>query len=341
MDKLQADKRRIERVKYQMQNCMPEFARRFFRDNIGVMAASSMEGYANDLVAFFGYLDSIGKDSMSMTLFDLNHISSSLIEDFLDYSSTRIVKGEVKKRSGAAIARRYSVLSSFFEYYYRKGLITSNPVTKLSRPSENRKYYAVKNAPGIDITARLLEFVATGTLPGKHAAALQWQTRTRDTAILMLIIGAGLKPSEIIEINIDDIDLKKNSILVHGRTIRTVFISEPIAKAVSAYMSERLSVISFKGSDNAMFLSVKGTRLSVRSLQYMVQKYTTALLGNEAEKIYTAHDYVKSFRNNIFDNCPSRTGYSRITGTTEDYDFRLYKGYIEEYERYKARDFKV
>lgn len=88
-----------------------------------------------------------------------------------------------------------------------------------------------------------------------------------------------------------------------------------------------------------MFLSVKGTRLSVRSLQYMVQKYTTALLGNEAEKIYTAHDYVQSFRNNIFDNCPSRTGYSRITGTTEDYDFRLYKGYIEEYERYKARDF--
>ena len=330
----------IERVKDQMHDQMPKFAREFFRANIGVMTAGSLVGYARDMVAFFRYLDSIGMDSMSMTLFDLNHITCSLIENYREYSSTRIVKGEVKKRSGAALARRYSVLSSFFEYYYKEGLITTNPVARLTRPNENRKYYAVKKAPSNDITSKLLEYVATGTLPSKHAAALQWQTRTRDTAILMLIIGAGLKPSEILEINIEDVDLEKYSLLVHGRTVRTVYISEPIAEALSVYMSERLSKIPYRGNDTALFLSLKGKRLSIRSIQYMIEKYTTALLGNNTDRIYTSHDYVKAFRNNIFDNCPSRAGYSRISGTSEDYYFRLYKGYIEEYERYKAQAFK-
>ena len=277
MDKLQKDKVRIAKMKSLVRDQMPGFADRFFNANIGVKKPSTLEAYARDMVLFFRYLDSIGIDSMSMTMKDLNRINSSIVEDFLEQSRNDYEKG--KEKSDAAIARLHGSLSSFFMYYYRNDFIDSNPVIKVITP-QYRRQYLIKEAPSNDLNTKLLDFVSSGQLPGSHAAAYQENTRSRDRAI------------------------------------------------------------PYKGSDTALFLSLPGKRLCLRAVEKMIKKYTTALLGDSADTKITSVDLVMSFRNNMFDNCPSRKGFAAISGYRQNDAFDIYKGYIEEYERYKAKDFK-
>ncbi len=338
MDKLQKDKVRIAKMKSLVRDQMPGFADRFFNANIGVKKPSTLEAYARDMVLFFRYLDSIGIDSMSMTMKDLNRINSSIVEDFLEQSRNDYEGG--KEKSDAAIARLHGSLSSFFMYYYRNNFIDSNPVIKVITP-QYRRQYLIKEAPSNDLNTKLLDFVSSGQLPGSHAAAYQENTRSRDRAILMLIIGAGIKASECVEINIEDVDIENKFVTIHkNNSDRIVYISDQIAVAISSYLKERLETIPYKGSDTALFLSLQGKRLCLRAVEKMIKKYTTALFGDSADAKITSVDLVMSFRNNIFDSCSSRKSFATISSYHQDDAFDIYKGYIEEYERYKARDFK-
>ena len=338
MDKLEKDQIKIKNVNRLVRDQMPVFAGRFFKSNKDIMAPSTLEAYARDMVIFFRYLDYTGMDSMSMTLKDLNRIDSSIIEDFLEQSRTP--SGSGKERSNAALARLHGSLSSFFMYYFRNDLIDGNPVAKVITPKYKRQYNE-KDVPCNDMNAKLLQFISNGTLPGPHAGAYQENTRTRDYAIMMLIIGAGIKASECVEMNIEDLDLKAKCVRIHGkRSDRTVYISHHIAVALSFYLDERLEMIPYKGSDTALFLSLQGKRLCLRAVEKMIKKYTTALFGEDSDRKLTSHDFVMSFRNNIFDNCHSRKAFASIANYDECDAFNIYKGYVEEYERYKARDFK-
>ncbi|WP_139225843.1 hypothetical protein [Oribacterium sp. WCC10] len=96
-----------------------------------------------DLTSFFEYLKYREPDSFDvarMTLLDLNELTSSVIEDYLDYSREYTDKGVIKTRSEAAIKRRYSSLSSFFNYYYKLDMIDRNPVSKVTPPRIKKQY---------------------------------------------------------------------------------------------------------------------------------------------------------------------------------------------------------
>jgi len=93
---------------------MPGFAKRYFNDMMSEKTPSTLEAYAKDLVIFFRYLDAIGMDSMSMTLKDLNHINSSVIEDFYPY----ILQEWTAPTRCASLRAEYYLLSLSVSYSY-------------------------------------------------------------------------------------------------------------------------------------------------------------------------------------------------------------------------------
>ena len=101
---------------------LPKFASRYFKANMETKSLQSLYGYALDLTSFFEYLKYREPESFDiarMTISDLNELSPSAIEDYLNYSRIYTDKGETKTRSDATIKRRYSSLSSFIAYYYK------------------------------------------------------------------------------------------------------------------------------------------------------------------------------------------------------------------------------
>ena len=335
MNRYQDDIRTIEKVKQIVNERFPDFASRYFNYNMYLKAPRSLYGYALDLTSFFEFLESIAYKADSMNIGDLKGITPQIIEDFLEYSRTYYKNGEKKERSLSALARRYSTLSAFFSYYYSHDIIDRNPVSKVAppRPSRNTTY-----VPSNEINFDMIDHVMNGHLGGRMDE-YRVHTQKRDIAIILLIMGAGLKGSEVVNLNIEDVDIDDNSIIVRSRkSSRTVFVSDTISRSVGQYLEERLDIIAEAGDDNALFLSLQCKRMCLRAVQKMIRKYSSTLF--EGKDHLTAESLHLSFRNNFFDKTMNVKHTAKATGTDEYYVLRRYRGAVEHHESVKGTEFE-
>ena len=131
-----------------------------------------------------------------MNLEDLNGVTSQIIENYMEHIRTYSQNGSRKETSVAGLHRKYASLSAFFNYYYKLGLIDSNPVHRVAAPKPPRH---TTEMPTNEINYEMLDFVANGDLDGR-AAAFKKHTAERDLAIVMLIIRAGIKVSDLVKL---------------------------------------------------------------------------------------------------------------------------------------------
>ncbi|WP_168171757.1 tyrosine-type recombinase/integrase [Oribacterium sp. C9] len=304
-----------------------------------VKSPQSLYGYALDLTTFFEYLKYREPDSFDvakMTLSDLNKLTPSIIEDYLDYSREYTDKGETKIRSDAAIKRRYSSLSSFLAYYYKMDMIDRNPAAKVNPPKIRNQ---VQITPSVKTNRNIIDFISNGILEGRRAV-FQEKTCLRDTAIVTLIASTGIKVSELVNMNIEDVDLEEHCISIYGRRNqkRSIYISDPTAVAISRYLAIRLEILPVHGHDEALFLSLQAKRLSVRAVEYMVKKYTEAFFdGADHLTPETIH---QSFRNSIFMQSMNLPFTADICGLDRNTLLQYYRPYIDDYESRKGQEFK-
>ena len=274
---------------------LPGFASRYFNHNMDLKTPGTLYGYAMDLTAFFEYLGEMSFNVDKMVISDLDKITPSLIEDFLEYSKTYIEQGKVIERSDCAIKRRYSSISSFIKYFYDLDMIDRNPASKVKPPAFLRnKTKASTNT----INKDLLDFITTETMDGR-IGAIQDTHRNRDIALVALIVGAGLKASECVNLDLDDLHLEEGYLIVRGRkSPRKVYLSDYVSRALGAYLNERLCIVAFHDSDNALFLSLQRKRICVRAVEKMLKLYSSALFGRDNS--VTSFALSLSFKDNMF-----------------------------------------
>ena len=94
--------------------------------------------------------------------------------------------------------------------------------------------------------------------------------------MLTLMLGTGIRVSECVGLDIDDVDFKNNGIKIHrkGGYESIVYFGEEVEKALADYMQERQKIIPKEGNGNALFLSMQKKRMSVRSVENLVKKYS-------------------------------------------------------------------
>lgn len=328
------DQRTIEKVKQIVKDHFPGFASRYFNYNMYLKAPRSLYGYALDLKSFFEFLESIDFTVKSMNLSDLERITPQIIEDYLEYCRTYVKNGVRKEMSLAGLARRYSSLSAFFNYYYSSDLIEKNPVHKIIPPRPFRNKTSI---PSNQINYEMLDFIINGDLGGRRNE-YRIHTKERDLAIIMLIMGAGIKGSDLVNLNIDDVHLEGKFINVRSRrTTRTVFFSDTIARAVGQYLDIRLDIIARFGDDDALFLSLQGKRMCLRAVQKMIKKYSSAMFDYKDH--LTAEAFSLSFRNNVFDASMNINITSAASGNDKYTVLRHYRPFIDRYECTKGTEF--
>ncbi|WP_022774017.1 tyrosine-type recombinase/integrase [Butyrivibrio sp. AE2015] len=334
MDKLSKDQIQLKKANGIIDDQMPEFARRFFADKKHSLKASSYYAYALELKEFFDYLgSSFNKENMKIS--DLDKITPEVIEDFVEYLRCATVNGKPKVSSNMTLKRKLCALSSFFDYYFQKGFIGYNPLLKVNRPAVSQI-----PSPGSDMNdnLKLLDFVSQGNLPSEEMIKYQNKLRSRDTAILSLIMGAGVKTSECVELNIQDLDLEHNCITIRSRREPSrISISSYIADVLSKYLVERLEIITFYGHDDALFLSLQKKRLGVRSIELLLKKYSSILFGDDHS--IKATDMRNAFRTNVFTTSRNLFITSEMTGNTATTLLRTYTPFLECFEAEKGKDF--
>ena len=122
---------------------------------------------------------------------------------------------------------------------------------------------------------RLLSVASDGVALTERQQKFHKLTKTRDVAILMLFLGTGMRVSECVGVNIDDLDFQLNAVLVmrKGGNQVILYFPQEVADALKAYLKERKLIQTDKANENALFLSLQKKRMTQRAVQIMVKKY--------------------------------------------------------------------
>ncbi len=256
---------------------LPDFCADFF---VGIELTTSpltRLNYAYDLRVFFNYLIENThifkrKTVQDLVVEDLERIKANHIERFLSFISNyetdenrRVSNGEQGK------ARKLSTLKTFFKYYFKKDLISSNVVSKVDSMKLHEKPIIRLET---DEVARFLDCVDDGSCLTKRQKDYHLITRMRDMAIITLMLGTGIRVSECVGLNIKDVDFNVNglSITRKGGNKDIVYFSDEVKEALVNYMDERMENPDAQ-DDPALFLSLQNKRISVRAVEILVKKY--------------------------------------------------------------------
>lgn len=216
----------------------------------------TLDAYTRDLAGFFEYLrQSRQKDT---ALKDLNRLS---VRDFRGYIADRAAHYKDK----ATLARNISTLKNFFKWLNRQKIIENSAIGVISAPKQPK---VLPRALEIDDTLRVI-----GEIGKKEKKA--WQG-LRDTAVLTLLYGCGLRISEALSLNFEDIKYRNDFLRIKGKgnKERIVPLLPVICDNINAYLSE--CPYRLKDGD-ALFVGARGERLSPRIIQRQLEKLRVSL----------------------------------------------------------------
>jgi len=262
---------------------LPAFCADFFmsfRDNT---SSATRCGYAYDLDIFFSYLCESEKDfegilSEKFTLENLSKVGVAHLERYMAHLSyyERCGEGEAvlahsNKEKGKS--RKLSAIRKIFLYYYKKEKLTANPTELISHPKMHEK--AITKLE-VNEVAKLLDEVESGESLAGRAQAFHEHTKERDLAIVTLLLGTGIRVSECVGIDLTDLNFDINGVRVvrKGGDEAVVYFGHEVRQALIDYIKERERLVPNAGHENALFLSLRSTRITVRSVQNLVKKYS-------------------------------------------------------------------
>ena len=264
---------------------LPPICAEFFRGIEPSTSVLTRYGYALDLKLFFKILisDSLCSGLLSIRDIDcsiLENVSIDHIERYLEYvamypaetDSEDYEKEEYITNGERAKARKLSSVRSFFKYLYKKGRITRNVAALADTPKVHEKPIVKLEPDEIDA---LLTVVESGEGLSPAQKKYHKQTQVRDTAIVTLFLGTGMRISELVGINIDDLNFMSNEVRIvrkGGNQDVLVFGSE-VREALLNYMLRRENMTAQPGHEKALFLSMQNKRMTVRAIENLVKKY--------------------------------------------------------------------
>lgn len=280
---------------------LPAFCSVFFIGIQDTTTPLTRLNYAVDLKLFFNYLVTYetafyGKEIKSITMSDIDGIDAQTIERFLAYLSYYDKdNGEVFTNSERGKLRKLSTLRAFFKYFFNKDMVKANVASKVKSPKLHEKPI-IRLEP--QETAELLYSCETLNGFSEHQKKYNEKFKVRDNAIISLFLTTGIRVSECVGLNVDDINFSLNSFRVtrKGGNQVILYFGEDTANVLKQYLAWR-DTLNVPKEERALFLSSQNKRMMVRSMEYLVKKY--ALVATPLKHI-TPHKLRSTYGTNLY-----------------------------------------
>jgi integrase/recombinase XerC len=276
---------------------------------------NTIDSYIRDLHQFIDFLHN--KDI---------HLAKASYEEISQYIHMLVIKKNLEKTS---INRKISAVKHFYQYLNKEKIIQSNPALNIQHQKQDKK---IPNYLNIDEVYSLLEFSDNN--------CKNIEKNYRDNAILELIYSSGLRVSEVVGLNLENIDFSQNIIKVLGKgnKERFVIFNDKAKKKLKNYLKIRKNVLKEKNNRELVtpvFTNLKGKRITSRSIQMMVKE--RAIKANITKKV-TPHVLRHSFASHLLNQgmdirmIQELLGHSSLS-TTQIYTHISIDKIIEVYDK--------
>lgn len=255
---------------------LPSFCYDYFLSIDSQTSTLTRLNYAHDLKIFFYFLQEKkfrkSKTVLEITLDDIEKVTSNDIEYFLGFLSHYNFNGKEHICNERAKARKLSSVRAMFKHFFNKDMISVDNAAKVSTPKLHEK-------PIIRLDSNevfdIIEAAESGDGLTPHQRAYHVKTRVRDTAILMLFLGTGIRISELVGLNNEDLNFKDNSFIVtrKGGNKSILYFDEDVAAALQRYLDYKENNYEDLKEPTALFVSNNKSRITVRAVEDLVQKY--------------------------------------------------------------------
>jgi integrase/recombinase XerC len=230
---------------------------RLFLENLHLANASphTLKNYASDLEQFREYFARAGEPHVA-------EFDALAIREWLGDLYTQ-------RLAATSMRRKMACARSLFKFLHRQGEVKMNPAKLIRTPKMPK---TLPNVPTEEQTNSLINQVAGDTLERPLA--------TRDLAIFEMLYGCGLRVSELVGLNLTDIDTTERWIRVlgKGRKEREVPFGSKAAGALEKWLGERHPA----EGETAVFVNSRGKRIGDRSVRHIVKLYSIALAGDDS-----------------------------------------------------------
>ena len=265
---------------------------------------TTMNNYINHVVDFMKFYTKGEPDEDFYS-----NVTDEDIERYMTYIKRKSARGKDTEVGDDIRAARWSSLNTFYKFLMQKKYIKENPMAQTERP-KIRTQHSVTYMTQKEIQSVFDRIEMEG----------RPMTKNRDRCIIALGLGTGLRVSAIVNINVEDIDFKTNTIRVieKGRKVREISFSNHLRKSLLVWLNDRARFFG-GGETGPLFISQKKNRMSVDSVQGVVKKYTSHL-----DKHITPHKLRSSAAMNLYSagigimTIASVLGHENIT-TTQRY----------------------
>ncbi len=267
-------------------NTLPPLVKEFasYKSVIQNASEKTISEYLLDLRTFFRFLlardnkispDSEEFEKIDIRNIDLDYIKNITTEDIYEFL---MYADSVRGNMAAAKSRKLSSIKGFFKYLSTKRMmLEDNPAINIEAP---KKKQALPKFLSLEESLELLNAVKNDK---------ESKNTLRDFAIITLFLNCGMRVSELVGINLEDVDNQFRSLTVTGKgnKQRIVYLNDACRIALSDYMEERLGEKHKACMSRALFLSSREQRISVKTVQWTVYKYLD-MAGLES-KHYSVH----------------------------------------------------
>lgn len=325
----------------ELRKTLPKFLSTYFISVDQVLSSRTKIGYAIDLKTFFEYLKNanpIYKNTAlrDFTLDSIANLTSTDINEYMEYLKLyQTPEGKTVTNNERAIKRKMSAVRSMYNYYHKTEAINVNPAVQVDMPKLHDKAIIRLDVNEI---AELLDAVESGNTLTESQQRFHEKNKKRDLALMTLLLGTGIRVSECVGLDLMDIDFDNDRIKIvrKGGYEAFVYFGDEVREALEAYLEEREMMTGImEGHENALFLSSRKRRITVRSVEILVNKYARTV--TTLKKI-TPHKLRSTYGTTLYQETGDIYLVADVLGHKDVNTTRKHYAAIEEERRRMAKD---
>ncbi len=334
-------KQQIEKYK-QICDSLPNYAAGALKAKEFQIAYSSLIEYGRDLLSFFRYLK---QSNPTLAELEIKDISVDILgqlseEDFLEYQRYlrfTNVNGIERTNNNKSIARKMTSLRNLYSYLKRKNYIENNELADLPIPKySNRKTDIIRlhsSSDNNELGAFLkgLDEILYSNRLSEHQKQYIARDITRDTALLYLLLGTGIRVAECEGLDVSDVDLDDKCIRIKrkGGFFDIVYFNDDVKEKLIDYITTERTKEGIEKYGPALFLSSLGKRITIDAIRDITEKYTLIICN----KRLSPHKLRATFGTRLYSQTKDIRLTADVLGHTNINTTVRYAAQLEENKR--------